>query len=175
MITKNSFKPGRVYSLVYQSDVDMVAKRDLDQRTTEYRALETNGVRLATVDGKTHNPLLDATVTVRRVSTVQAAGNKTWENYLAKRGEVPSGKPAWFDVSGENSCILVHKQTKAEYLRGLPRGVTLEEYFVNGISATDAQVATIRAFKKSNSSANEFVTLSLSKLVNVDNGQGEEE
>lgn len=175
MITKNSFVAGRVYSLVYSSPVEMVSKRELDWRTTEYRELIYSRVTLERVDGKFFNPLASNDVTVRRVSTVQAAGDKTWTNYLAKRGEVPSGKPAWYDVSKENSCILVHKTNGNEYLRGLPCGITMEQYFVDGKPASEQQVAIIHAFKKSNSSANEFITLSLSKLLNVDSGQGEAE
>jgi hypothetical protein len=124
------------------------------------------------------NPLAESNVTVRRVSSVQAAGNKTWTNYLAKQGLTPTGtRPSWWTVSEHNSCICVgtSDNTKGrEYLRGLPRGITKEEYFIDNRPATPEQVATIREFK-SGSGDSEFVMLSLSKLVNVDAGQGEVE
>lgn len=157
MIKANSFKAGRIYSVIYDSEVGMVQKRDgLD------------------------NPLLGALVTVRRVSSVQAAGNKTWANYKAKAGIVTtSTQTPWWSVSPENSCIVVgtSENTKGkEYLRGLPRGVTKETYMVNGIVATPAQVENIRAFKKNKSdSPAAFVMLSIDKLVNVDNETGDDE
>ena len=155
MINSNSFVPGRIYSVVYDSEVELVGKRD--------------GVE---------NPLAAASVTVRRVSSVQAAGAKTWANYLAKRGESPVGGKTWWTQSAGNSCIVVGTSANTlgrEYLRGLPRGVTQEHYFVNGAAATPAQVETIRSFKKSNGRDAEFVLLSLSKLANVDKGEGDAE
>jgi len=156
-IESTSFVAGRIYSVVYDSEVTM---------TRSKRA--TGAV----------NPLADNSVTVRRVSSVQAAGNKTWTNYLAKRGESPSGtRPAWWTVSEKNSCICIgtSENTKGrEYLRGLPRGITKEEYFVDARPATPSEIETIREFK-TGGGGGEFVMLSLSKLVNVDAGQGEME
>lgn len=158
LILATDFVPGRIYSLVYDSDVDMVRKK-----------------RGETVE----NPLADSAVTVRRVSSLQAAGNKTWTNFLAKRGEQPVGnRPSWWQVSDYNSCICigVSPNTKGkEYLRGLPRGITKEQYFVNGVEATASQVETIRKYKSGGGGEHEFVLLSLSKLVNVDGGQGDAE
>lgn len=156
MISKNSFVPGRVYSVIYGGDVEMVQKRD--------------GVE---------NTLLGAAITVRRVSTIQAAGNKTWANYKAKNGiETGTREPFW-KVSADNSCIVVGQTDNTrgvEYLRGLPRGVTQEVYMVNGVQATAAQVATIRQFKKNKSETPApFVILSLAKLENVDSGEGDAE
>jgi hypothetical protein len=153
MISKNSFVAGRVYSVVYSSDVEMVQKRD----------------------GK-DNPMLGALVTVRRVSTMQAAGDKTWANYKAKHGIVTGTREPWWTATKENTCIVEHNKTGVEYLRGLPRGITKEVYMVNGIVATDTQVETIRAFKKNQSDTPaQFVLLSLAKLENVDSGEGDAE
>jgi len=162
MISKNSFVAGRVYSIVYSSDVDMVAKRNFGtERNPDIQ----------------ENPLRESLVTVRRVSTVQAAGEKTWTNFLAKRGMVPAGTaPTWWTVSKENSCIVVgtSKNTLGrEYLRGLPRGITKEEFFIDGKPATPAQIETMKRFKKN--SGGDFVLLALSKLENVDTGEGEAE
>lgn len=144
-ILASSFVAGRVYSVVYMSDVAMVAKRD----------------------GK-DNPLADIPVTVRRVSTIQAAGKETWERFKARtsRETEPSSRKPWYHVSAQNDCVVIHNTNGNEYLRGLPRGITKEEYFVGDEAATEAQVETIRAFKKSASEA-EFVLLSLAKLQNV--------
>ena len=152
MIQKNAFVAGRVYSVVYQSDVDMVQKRD----------------------GK-ENPLGSSAVTVRRVSTIQAAGNKTWNNFKVKHGIVTSSaRPDWFTPNTDNTCIVSHNKTGVEYLRGLPKGITKEVYMVNGIEASPEQVNTIRAFKKSQGES-KFVMLTLDKLINVDKGEGDAE
>lgn len=152
-IESSAFVPGRIYSVVYDSEVKMV-------RTKRATGAE--------------NPLAESNVTVRRVSSVQAAGNKTWTNFLGKSGEVPAGKePAW-TVSDYNSCIVIGKKDGAEKLRALPRGITKEEYFIESRLATPSEVETIRTFKKSQGSA-PFVTLNLSKLENVLSVEGEAE
>jgi hypothetical protein len=145
-INAQSFVAGRVYSVIYNSEVDMVGERDGKQ-----------------------NPLADIPVTVRRVSTIQAAGKVTWENFLARQGreKSSSNRAPWYVVSEQNDCIVLHKTNGTAYLRGLPRGVTKEQYFVGNEIATDAQVETIRAFKRSKPAA-EFVVLKLDNLVNVD-------
>ena len=175
MIKTNSFIPGRVYSIIYNSVVEMVGTRALEfGRIQELARL---GIELVTTNGgNSINPLDGALVTVRRVSTIQAAGEKTWENYKRKAGIVTETQAPWWTVTPENSCIVAHNKTGVEYLRGLPRGITLEQYMVNGIHATPLQIETIRAFKKNQSnSPAEFVLLTLDKLENVDSGTGESE
>jgi hypothetical protein len=140
------FKPGRIYSVIYTSDVPMVNER--------------NGQR---------NPLSDCQVIVRRVSTVQAAGGKTWTNF--KRRTNPDWTPdsdrqSWYRVDKKNSCIVVHKSKGTRYLRGLPIGITKEEYFVGKTRATDKDIETIKSFSRS-SGPSEFVLLTLDKLQNV--------
>lgn len=142
----SEFKPGRVYSVIYNSDVPMVAKR--------------NGM---------DNPLIDTSVTVRRVSTVQAAGGATWSNF--KRKTNPDWQPSedgksCYVEDASNSCIVVHKTNGTRYLRGLPRGVTKEQYFIGNAPATEKEVETIKAFAKSTGKS-EFVVLTLDKLENV--------
>jgi hypothetical protein len=159
-IKAENFVAGRIYSVVYNSEVEMTRKKR-----------DTGAV----------NPLADESVTVRRVSSVQAAGPKTWTNYLAKRGESPVGsRPPFWKVTDYNPCIvqgITENTMGREYLRGLPRGVTKEAYFVNGVEATPAQIEVIRLFKKGGSNDNpaEFVLLALAKLENVDSGEGEAE
>ena len=147
-INPMSFVAGRVYSVVYNSDVTMVSKRD----------------------GQA-NPLFGADVTVRRVSTIQAAGGESWTNFLAKRGEQPAGnRKPWCVESELNPCIMVGVSDNTSgqyYLRGFPRGITKEEYFIASQPATSAEVETIRAFKKSSSGDAEFIILNLDKLENV--------
>ena len=83
MINASSFVPGRVYSIVYDSTVEMVAKREFTpQEIAENPALQG----LTLVKGKLENPIADLTVCVRRVSTVQAAGAETWERFKSRNG-----------------------------------------------------------------------------------------
>jgi hypothetical protein len=119
-------------------------------------------------DGKT-NPLIDCQVTVRRVSTVQAAGGETWANF--KRRMNPDWQPnddkkSWYHEDKANSCVVIHNKNNTRYLRGLPRGVTKEQYFIGKVQATDAEVSTIKSFVKSSGNA-EFVLLTIDKLENV--------
>lgn len=126
---------------------------------------------------KLANPLFDCEVTVRRVATVQAAGNKTWHNFQIKRN--PEYKPseerkAWYHVTG-NSCIVEHNKTNRHYLRGLPKGISKEEYFIGGQPASENEVSLIREFKKNLHKDNAFVTLPLDRLENVIDSGGEAE
>ena len=171
MIKTNSFIPGRVYSIIYNSVVEMVGTRALEfGRIQELARL---GIELVTTNGgNSINPLEGAMIEVRRVSTVQAAGNESWENYKRKNGIVTdTTRKPFYVVSPENDCIVVGDtdNTKGKtYLRGFPRKVTSETYMVNGIVAAPNQVEVIRTFKKNQSSSPlTFVTLPLDKLVNV--------
>lgn len=167
-IQAQDFKAGRVYSLIYTADVDMVASRELEHQTV----IDLNKLGFTPFkqeNGRCDNPFVDSIVTVRRVSTVQAAGEQTWENFKLKNGmsTEPSNRKAWYHTSPKNDCIVVHNSNGTEYLRGLPRGVTKEQYFVGNLPATAQDVAVIRAFAKSKNSEPNFVTLTLEKLENV--------
>lgn len=142
-----------MYSVIYSSDVDMVGKRDFKDGK-----------------GKQENPLKEKVVTVRRVSTVQACGNETYSRVMTRKN--PSWTPsadytAWWKVSTDNDCIVEHKTKGTRYLRGLPKGVTVETYFVNGTEATETEAETIRKFKEGSGKDAEFVLLNLEKLENV--------
>lgn len=174
VLNSSLFVAGRVYSLVYANEVEMVNKRELESATRDN--LLALGVRCdfdtcanGAASVRTLNPLADQAVTVRRVSTIQAAGNETWERFKAKTGkETTSERKAWYHVSERNDCIVVHNSTGREYVRGLPRGVTKEEYFIGTRAASPAEVATIRAFKKSSGGGErEFVVLAVDNLLNV--------
>jgi hypothetical protein len=167
-IAATDFVPGRIYSVIYKSEVEMVQKRELPLSDVLDMGLVVGE------KGKTANPFYDNTVEVRRVWSVQAAGNKTWTNFLGKTGEEPAGKEPSWTVSDYNSCIVVGKKDGAEKLRALPRNITKSEYFIDKRPATDAEVAIIRAFKKNKGHA-PFVTLNLSKLENVLSVEGEAE
>jgi hypothetical protein len=175
MIKTSSFIAGRVYSIIYNSAVEMVRVRALE--FGRIQELARAGIALEkTENGKCINPLDGALVAVRRVSTIQAAGEKTWENYKRKAGIVTESAQPWWTVTPENSCVVAHNKTGVEYLRGLPRGITLEQYMVNGIHATPLQIETIGAFKKNQSNGPaDFVLLTLDKLENVDSGTDESE
>lgn len=188
----SSFVPGRVYSVVYDAPVEMVAVRDVtitsDKATDKELALAGFGdhVKIAqqgyapkdvTLTIERSNPFIDIPVTVRRVSTVQAAGEKTWANF--KRRTNPDWQPSgnrknWYHVT-DNSCIVQHNSNGTRYLRGLPRGVSKEQYFIGGTPATEAQVETIKAFAKNAGKPQDYVLLSLDNLANVTDEGGEKE
>ena len=169
----SSFVPGRMYSMVYESDVDMVGKREIVDSTTLDSILEFKR------DGKfVLNPLADCSVTVRRVFSIQAAGNKTYRNMKLKQD--PTWQPstehkAWWNVTADNSCICEHRTEGTRYLRALPRGITKEEYFIGERLVTkDSEIATIKAFRKSKGETN-FIMMKLDNLTNVTDDGGEAE
>jgi hypothetical protein len=190
-INSTSFVPGRIYSVIYSSLVEMVQTREFSFEQVRghaglkaafmaeqpvlaamlYTAPDASVVKLS-------NPLVDCEVTVRRVSSVQAAGNKTWRNFQLKRN--PEYKPdaehkSWYHVTLENSCIVAHNKSNEHYLRALPKGISKEEYFIGGKPANETEVSLIRCFKKSNGREAEFSTLKLSNLENVIDSGGENE
>lgn len=144
----NSLQAGRIYSVIFNSTVETVQTRD----------------------GMV-NPMIGQNVTVRRVFSVQAAGPKTYENFLAKRGLTPAHTVApWFRMSDFNPCIvegITQNTLGRKYLRGIPKGKTKEDYFVNGHPASTDEIANIQFFRRSKS-APEFVTLSTEKLENLE-------
>jgi hypothetical protein len=167
-ISSASFRPGRIYSIVYDSDYPMVQTRNLGEDLHGFAADKF---------GHAINPLYGHNVTVRRVSSVQAAGNKTWANYKRRTDPnwQPSDKPKWYHAT-ENSCIVEHSKNATRYLRGLPRGVTKVEYLIDGIPATLDEVSTLETFPKNKPRDNqEFLILDLSNLVNVIDDGGDEE
>ena len=142
----SQFRPGRNYSFVYVSDVEMVGKRD----------------------GKV-NPLADCAVSVRRVTRCQAAGPDTYENVMRKENPEfeKSGKPAWYHTTDENPCIVEHNKEATRYVRGIPRGIVKEEYFIGANPASESEVETIRAFKKNKRDGEPAFILY--KLDNIEN------
>jgi hypothetical protein len=159
MISTNSFKPGRIYTVVYSDS-----------------SIEMKGF-VKTPEGRKDNPLSGNAVAVRRVTRVQAAGNETWSN--VNRAKNPDWQPsadysAWWHVLPENSCIVEHNLTATRYLRGIPKGIVSEEYTVDGKPATEAELAIIAEFKK-NKGGSEFCFLTLDKLENVVDETGDEE
>ena len=172
MINSRSFVAGRIYSVIYKNSVNLVAKRDLDDATIA--ALKASGITLTSHDsGKLLNPMADASVTVRRVSSVTAAGGETWANYKAKNGleSGESTRKSWYQESQENNCIVegVSANTLGrKYLRALPQGISKEQYFIGDKEATPSETLIIRAFKEGKSSGHsDFVVLALDSLVNV--------
>ena len=170
MISSDSFRAGRIYSVIYSDAVKMVGKRDVADIAPELLAACP---KLDVVKGKAINPLAERNVTVRRVSSVQAAGGETWERFKARNGietNPDSNRVAWYHESAENDCIVVgHSENTngRKYLRALPTdNLSKEEYYVDSIPATSAELATIRAFKRSSSGA-QFLTLPLESLLNV--------
>lgn len=146
MVTTSQLRPGRMYSFVYASDVDMVQKR--------------NGQE---------NPLGSCFVSVRRVVRVQAAGNETYANVQLSKDPnwTPSTeRKSWYHALPENSCIVQHNTNGQKYLRAIPRGIVKEEYFIGKLPATEAEVETIRAFKKSQGQP-EFVVFTLENIMNL--------
>lgn len=167
MINSKSFKPGRVYSVIYNSNVELVGKRDFPVDITK-----PNGATFQRI-----NPLDGIEVTVRRVSTVQAAGNVTWSNLQRKINpdwQPSSERKSWYNVTPENSCIVQHNTQGTRYLRALPRGITKEEYLIDGIPATPNELQTIQDFRRSTKETN-FVLLKLDNLVNVQDDGGMDE
>jgi hypothetical protein len=176
MISSNSFVAGRIYSLVYSNDVNMVAKRQLDADTIA--KLQAAGVTLTAhttkanePTGKQLNPLDGQAVTVRRVSSVTAAGGETWERFKARNGIVTgeSTRKPWYAESTDNNCIVIGTSANTlgrKYLRGLPQGVTKEQYYIGDREATPAETLTIQAFKEGTGGA-DFVLLNLDSLLNV--------
>lgn len=175
-IKASQFVPGRIYSVVYENDVEMVQKREL---ATTAGLLPCALHRMA--DGSPSNlicnPLADCTVTVRRVMSLQAAGDETYAN--AQRKQNPAWQPsedtkAWWKVSAENDCICEHRKTGVAHLRAISRSVSKEEYFIGGKLATDKEAATIKAFKKSKSSDGlPYIMPKLENLSNVRDNVGE--
>lgn len=153
----NEIKPGRIYSFVYVSDVEMVSKREFrnDDGTTEKR----------------ENPLGSCLVTVRRVVSAQAAGNETYRNVQLRKNpdwQPSEDRKSWYHVSKENDCIVEHNNNGQRYLRAIPRGISKEEYFIGKVPATEAEVETIRAFKKGSGGTSEFVVYKLENLANLE-------
>lgn len=161
MIKTTSFKPGRIYSVVYVNDVEMVGKREFFNPSPIISKLHHK-------DGKILNPLIDIHVTVRRVATIQAAGNATWANVQTRDnpGWQRTDRKSWFHTDMDNDCIIVHNTNGTRYLRGLPRGKTKEEYFIGGNPASQLEVEIITAFLKNNTKS-EFVIIKLDNLENV--------
>lgn len=152
-IQSNQLVPGRLYSVVYQSDVDMVQQRD-----------------------GANNPLFDVSVTVRRVATVQACGDKTYARMRLKQDAdwQPSGKPKWYAPDPANTCVVVHRKTGVRYFRVLPINMTKETYFIGGKPASEAETATIKSFHRGHSDA-DYLTIRLENLINVRDNGGEKE
>jgi hypothetical protein len=148
MMTTSQLRPGRIYSFVYSSDVDMVQKR--------------NGAE---------NPLGSCSVSVRRVVRAQAAGNETYARVqLAKdpTWEPSAERKSWYHVTPENDCIVQHNSNGQKYLRAIPRGVVKEEYFIGTLPANEREVETIRSFKKSAGNEPTFVVFKLDNIINLE-------
>ncbi len=181
IIGSNEFKAGRIYTLRYASTVDMVGKREFAAHlltpTIEKCAshIAANGAMTA----KKINPLHGCAITVKRKSIVQAAGEKTWGNLQRRKN--PEWMPSmdavqWWSPLASNQCIVEHNKNANLYLRGIPKGVMEEAYFVDGELATPEQVELIRAFKEGKSDREqEFILLDLANLENVENETGEDE
>lgn len=181
MTKTSSIRPGRIYTFVYEAAVDMVAKRDENKISAEVASLcrrHTDAKGLPT--NKLQNPLADlqGSVTVRRVTRAQAAGNKTYSNIMKRDDPTwePSGKPTWFDIDAENSCILIKKSDPScRYLRALPIAVDNEVYLIGGKPVDEKTADTIRAFKEGSRSDVKFLTLAVDNLSNLQDDGGEEE
>ena len=175
MISSKSFVAGRIYSVVYSAPVEMVEKRELSaEQNAELNTTSLTACHFGkdgTPSGKTLNLLAERKVSVRRVSSVTAAGGQTWENFKAKNGleSGESTRKSWYQET-ENNCIVEGVSANTigrKYLRGLPQGVTKEEYFIDDKEATSEEVFVIKAFRKGGTSQADFVLLSLDKLENV--------
>jgi len=156
----SQFVPGRIYTFIYNSDVDMVNTREFD------------GVKLP-------NPLQGCFVQVVRKVTGQAAGKLTYERVMRKlKGDdwQKSDRKDWATVDPTNDCILVHEKTQERYVRLIPRGIQEETYYVDNVLATPEQVENIRKFKKNQRDEQPvYVRFKLDNIANLqDDGDDDE-
>ena len=154
--TTTDLRPGRIYTLEYSNVVELVGYRK---------------------ENPSHkNPLKGSIVTVDKQIKIQAAGEKTYANVMLK--DNPNWTPsldvvAWWFPLAENSCVVEHKKEATRYLRGIPLGTNSKQYFVDGLPATAAQVATIQEFKKSK--RGKFQLVALHNITNLVDETGEDE
>jgi hypothetical protein len=167
------FRAGQMMTLCYFDAVSLVAKREIDASLVNSPLVSPHLDAKGEKTSKHCHLLSGCLIEVDRRIRVQAAGEKTWQNWLAKQGRerTPSTRKPWYETSKDNDCIVqgISENTLGKrYLRCLPKGVDSETYYVNGQPATSEQVAIIRAFKEHKSgSTTEFLTMPIDTLQNV--------
>lgn len=149
MLNIATLKAGRIYSFVYTSEVEMVNKRDFNDGC-----------------GKVANPLADCLVSCRKVFRGNAATVGSYERVMKQIDPewTPSDKPAWFEFMADG--IVCHRVKREQHYFAPLRVQTLkEEYFIGGKPASEADVETVKRFKK-NRGGNDagFAVFSLDKL-----------
>ena len=150
MIDIKNIKPGQIATFLMEK-----VGRDTNLRKT-----------IDTADGRIPNPLLER-ITQRTVVVGNVCGKHTYERRLAKRGEAPKGRPAWWTWTAQDG-VAEHKTDKSRgfYVVVSPSGGNTV-YLVDGREPTAEEAAIIDAAKGAPQSPADILCLSFANLVNV--------
>jgi hypothetical protein len=156
MLNIANLKTGQIRSIVHEKDVELVQFR--------------NGA-----GGREYPPssLTSARITRRAVFKGNVAGRDSYANKMRElEGEDWEAKrKPWFKFT-DKPGVVVHKSQPKQYLALLNPAITKREYFVDGVLATDAQLAEIEKWKKGSSS--DFGVLATFGLDSVEYYNGAE-
>lgn len=150
MIDIKSIKPGQIATFKMEK-----TGRDTNLRKT-----------LDTADGRVPNPILER---VTQLTTVigNVAGRETYTRKLAKRGDAPKGRPAWWTWT-EQDGIAKHRtdDSRGLYVVVSPTGGDTV-YLVDGREPTPEEAATIEAAKGTPKPEADIICMSFANLSNI--------
>jgi hypothetical protein len=97
--------------------------------------------------------------------TITIAGEQTYANVQARKGNDIAGKEPWFRFIKDG--VVVHKQTNQLYIAGIPTSnVGKIEYLLDNRPMTQAELDILYTYKPASEPA-EFLTIAIENVVNI--------